>query len=68
MSGLSKRHEKDIKAFTDEIINLVGIHLMLMDDPDEIISPDTIRHTLTQIRNNAMLIEDYIERASESRS
>jgi len=67
MSGLSRQHETDLKVWTDKIIELTATDVAIIDDPDEDLARKAFRATLIAIRNNCMLIEDYIERQSERR-
>ena len=63
MAGLSKKHVHDIKEHTEAIIDSCknGIEL----GSDECASDVELR--LKFIRNQALMLEDYIERHAEAR-
>ena len=66
MAGLSKQHEQGLVKHTDKIIELCGTDVALIDDPDCKLAPEAMRATLIAIRNNCMMIEDFIQKARES--
>ena len=67
MAGLSSAHEENIKKFTDKIMELCATDIAIIDDPDEdmVLTPEAFRATLIAIRNNALMVEDFVESERE---
>ena len=60
MSGLSKQHESDLKLHTDSIIQAYSD---IRQYKEEV--PEVVWNHILLMRNEALLIEDYVEREQE---